>query len=43
MLSHIKGILTDKTPSLAVREAGGVGFEINVSPSTLSAQPKTGQ
>ena len=43
MLSHIKGILTDKTPSLAVIEAGGVGFEINVSPSTLSALPQTGQ
>ncbi len=43
MLSHIKGILTEKTPSLAVIEAGGVGFEINVSPSTLSALPETGR
>jgi Holliday junction DNA helicase RuvA len=43
MLSHIKGILTDKTSSLAVIEAGGVGFEINVSPSTLSALPETGR
>ena len=43
MLSDIKGILTEKTPSLAVIEAGGVGFEINVSPSTLSALPETGR
>jgi Holliday junction DNA helicase RuvA len=43
MLSHIKGILTEKTPSLVVIEAGGVGFEINVSPSTLSALPETGR
>ncbi len=43
MLSHIKGILTEKTPSLAVIEAGGVGFEVNVSPSTLAALPETGR
>ena len=43
MLSHIKGILTEKNPAFAVIEAGGVGFEINVSPSTLSALPETGR
>ena len=37
MIEYIKGELTDLTPALAVVEAGGVGYALNISLITYSA------
>ena len=37
MIEYIKGELTDRTPALAVVEAGGVGYALNISLITYSA------
>lgn len=36
MIEHIQGILTDLTPALAVVEASGVGFALNISLHTYT-------
>ena len=37
MIEYIKGDLTDLTPALAVIEAGGVGYALNISLNTSTA------
>lgn len=37
MIDYIKGTLTELTPTYAVIEAGGVGYEINISLPTFTA------
>lgn len=37
MIEYIKGDLTDLTPALAVIEAGGVGYALNISLNTYTA------
>ena len=37
MFEYIKGELTELTPALAVVEAAGVGYAINISLNTYSA------
>lgn len=37
MISYIKGILTQVSDGMAVIEAGGIGYGVFVSPSTISA------
>lgn len=37
MIEYIKGELTDLTPAVAVVEAGGVGYALNISLNTYSA------
>ena len=36
MIEYIKGALTDLTPALAVVEAAGVGYALNISLSTYT-------
>lgn len=50
MIDYIKGELTELTPTIAVIEAGGVGYEINIALPTFTAlgastdaQPQKGQ
>ena len=43
MFAHIEGIVAEKTADSIVLDAGGVGFELNVSASTLSAAPSVGE
>ena len=42
MFYHIKGVVSELLPSMAVIDCGGVGFGLNVSMNTLS-QLKTGE
>ena len=37
MIEYVKGELTELTPALAVVEAGGVGYGLNISLNTFSA------
>ena len=37
MIDYIKGTLTELTPTYAIIEAGGVGYEINISLPTFTA------
>ena len=37
MIEYIKGELTDLTPALAVIEAAGIGYALNISLNTFSA------
>ena len=37
MIEYIKGELTDLTPAVAVVEAAGVGYALNISLTTYSA------
>lgn len=37
MIEYIKGILTDLNPTMAVLEAAGVGYELNIALPTYSA------
>lgn len=39
MITHIEGILFEKTPTYAVIDCGGVGFMINISLHTYSQLP----
>ncbi len=43
MFAHIEGIVADKAKDTLVLDAGGVGFELTVSASTLSASPAAGE
>ena len=43
MSAHIEGIVADKAKDTLVLDAGGVGFELTVSASTLSASPAAGE
>ena len=43
MIAHIEGTLSDKGADSVVIDAGGVGFELNVSANTLSACPRAGE
>jgi Holliday junction DNA helicase RuvA len=42
MIGYVRGILTEKEPSLVTVEAGGVGYEINVPLSTGERLPAQG-
>ena len=37
MIEYIKGELADLSPAMAVVEAGGVGYALNISLNTYSA------
>ena len=37
MIEYIKGVLDELTPAMAVVEAGGVGYGLNISLNTYSA------
>lgn len=37
MIDYVKGTLTEITPALAVVEASGVGFALNISLNTYTA------
>ena len=43
MFAHIEGIVAEKAADSIVLDAGGVGFELNVSASTLSTAPAVGE
>ncbi len=42
MIHFIRGILDQKTPALAVIEAGGIGYELGIPLSTFDALPPIG-
>lgn len=42
MIAHLRGKLISKHPNQAVVEAGGVGYEVNISIPTFSALPALG-
>ena len=42
MIAYIKGILAEKSPSLAIVEAAGVGYEMQIPISTYDRLPKMG-
>jgi Holliday junction DNA helicase RuvA len=42
MIAHLRGRLLSKHPNQAVVEAGGVGYEVNISIPTFSALPALG-
>lgn len=42
MIAHLRGRLISKHPNQAVVEAGGVGYEVNISIPTFSALPALG-
>lgn len=42
MYNHFEGKLAVKTPTFAVIECGGVGYQLNISLNTFSALPDTG-
>ena len=42
MIDYIKGVLTELTPAVAVVEAAGVGYELNISLSTYDSLKKCG-
>jgi Holliday junction DNA helicase RuvA len=41
MITHIQGILVEKTPTQVVIDCGGVGYHINISLHTYSLLPST--
>ncbi|MHC4883898.1 MAG: Holliday junction branch migration protein RuvA [Planctomycetota bacterium] len=43
MYHHIRGTLSHSSPTLAVLETGGVGYELHISLSTHSDLPSVGQ
>lgn len=43
MYAHIEGIVAEKTPESVVIDAGGVGYEMSVSSSTLAGCPPVGE
>ncbi len=43
MIEYVRGILTEKKPSLAVIEAGGVGYGIEIPLSTFDRLPAVGE
>lgn len=42
MIAHLRGILIEKHPNQAIVEAGGVGYDVQISVSTYSALPEIG-
>jgi Holliday junction DNA helicase RuvA len=42
MIAHLRGKLISKHPNQAIVEAGGVGYEVNISIPTFSALPALG-
>jgi holliday junction DNA helicase RuvA len=42
MIAHLRGKLLAKHPNQAIVEAGGVGYDVNISVPTFSALPDTG-
>ncbi|HKD14668.1 MAG TPA: OB-fold domain-containing protein, partial [Candidatus Angelobacter sp.] len=42
MIAHIRGKLISKHPNQAIVEAGGVGYDINISIPTFSGLPALG-
>jgi Holliday junction DNA helicase RuvA len=42
MIAHLRGKLLAKHPNQAIVEAGGVGYDVNISVPTFSALPETG-
>ena len=43
MIAYLRGILTEKEPTRAVIEAGGIGYELLIPLSTYEKLPRTGQ
>jgi len=43
MFAHIEGTVAEKSKDILVLDVGGVGFELSVSASTLSAAPAAGE
>lgn len=43
MIAYVRGTLTEKTPALAVIEAGGVGYELHIPLSSYDRLPEPGQ
>lgn len=43
MISYIKGALERRAESYIIIEAGGIGYQIFVSPATLAKLPQTGE
>lgn len=42
MIAHLRGTLIEKHPNQAIVEAGGVGYDVQISVSTYSALPEVG-
>src|SRR5512145_1816280 len=42
MIAHLRGTLIEKHPNQAIVEAGGVGYDVQISVSTYSALPELG-
>jgi Holliday junction DNA helicase RuvA len=42
MIAHLRGRLISKKPNQAIIEAGGVGYDVNISVPTFSALPELG-
>jgi len=42
MIAHLRGRLLAKHPNQAIVEAGGVGYDVNISVPTFSSLPETG-
>lgn len=42
MIHHIEGKVTDRTPTYAVIDCGGVGYQLNISLNTYSKLPQNG-
>ena len=42
MFAHLRGILLEKHPNQAIVEAGGVGYDVNISVPTFSSLPEAG-
>ena len=42
MIAHLRGTLIEKHPNQAIVEAGGVGYDVQISVSTFSALPEVG-
>ncbi len=43
MISHIKGILVEKLPTLVVLDLTGIGYEINIPVTTFEKLPELGK
>jgi len=43
VIAHLEGVLREKTPTRAVLNVGGVGYEVWISLSTFSALPDIGK
>ena len=43
MIAHVRGVLAEKEPGRVVIEAGGVGYELLISLTTLDRLPREGE